>query len=100
MSDINYVPRPGIILSKICGRMFLVPTRKAAEEGGVNIMPITLLGTVIWTALERKTPMDVLYRAIGTLKKQSADEVRDQVDSYLLSMSEKGFLVKEEKDDE
>ena len=100
MSEINYVPRPGIILSKICGRMFLVPTRKAAEKGHLNIMPLTLLGTVIWTAVERKESIDVLYRAIAALKKQSVDEVKGEVDSYLLSMSEKGFLIKEEKADE
>jgi len=97
MNESKISPRPGIIMTMICGRMCLVPTRKAADEAGISIMQLAVTGAVIWKALSREGKIDIAYRAVAALQRKTLEEVRDTVDRFVSEMAEKGFLIIDEE---
>ena len=100
MNKFDLCTRPGVVMSMICGRMFLVPTRKASEEGKLNITPLTITGAVIWSVLSKGESPEVAYKAVGALQRKQPDEVKGAVNEFLSAMKERGFLIEKGGSDE
>ena len=76
----NYKPRPGVVLTQICGVSLLIPTR-AAYQDCPSIHRLSLLWAATW----------------GLLTKKTDDEIRARLDKFCLEMYEKGYMIAEEE---
>lgn len=90
----KYIARDGVIMSLICGRQFLIPTRKAYEDGGCVIMPVSLIQAGIWMAISGNKGIETAYKLVAALQHKTPDEEIDIVDKIIEDLCEKGYIVK------
>ena len=91
----RYVPRPGVVLTKVCGASLLVPNREASQACP-HIMRIKGFLVLDWKALVNGKELEVLYKGHEVLKRISYEEAVEEVDSSLAKLCEQGFLIAEE----
>ena len=91
----RYVPRPGVVLTKVCGASLLVPTREASEACP-HIVRLPGLLALEWKALADGKKLEDLYRAHEIFKHISHEEAVKQLDAAMATLCEKGFLIAEE----
>ncbi|MBQ2597952.1 MAG: hypothetical protein II581_08605 [Oscillospiraceae bacterium] len=91
----KYQPRPGIVKTQICGRTVLIPARQAFDAcRTVQILPMLWAGT--WNAICKGCSREEILTAHRILVKNKTEEERAaQLDKFLQSMCDKGFLIAE-----
>lgn len=90
-----YKIRPGVVLTNVCGASLLVPNREASEFCPY-VIRIPLLWTVVWKALQKGDSSETICKALSILTNKSEEEAEIKLDEFLIKMSEKGFLIREE----
>ena len=91
---LKYIARNGVIMSLVCGRQFLIPTRKAYEEGGCVIMPVSLIQAGLWLVISQKKGLDTAYKLVATLQHKTKEEVSETVNAILEDLCEKGYIIR------
>ena len=91
----RYVPRPGVVMTKVCGASLLVPNREASQACP-HIVRLSGLLALDWNALAKGKELEILYKGHEILKRISYEEAVKEVDSSLAMLCEKGFLIAEE----
>lgn len=95
----RYIPRPGIVLTQVCGASLLVPNREASQFCP-HIIRLSGMMALDWKALCRGEELEVIYRGHEILKRISREESVSEVDSALSMLCEKGFLIAVEDETE
>ena len=88
----NYIPRPGIVRTEICGVKVLIPSRLAAKECA-SILPISFFGAVIWAGIETDQPIENVLRICRLLTKKSDEELIAGIEEYCAKLVEKGYAL-------
>lgn len=88
----RYIARTGVARVEICGCFLLIPDRKASEycEG---VVPVKFLGAAVWGMLSNGKPIEDIYTFYRIMTRKEEDDVRRDVDAYLSSLCEKGYLI-------
>jgi len=89
----DYRPRKGIILLKICDANLLVPLREASDACK-EIASISVFETLVWKRLEKGEDMDTVITAFSKLASRPPEDIRARIDSFLDNLYGKGFIVK------
>lgn len=92
----EYRPREGIELVKVCDTFLLVPTR-VASAACPNIARLGFFDAIIWKRLQKGARVDELCAFLGAVQFKDADSVRERVVSRLKALHEKGFLIAAEE---
>ena len=94
----RYKPRPGVVLTKICGVHLLVPTREASVECP-NISRLSLLGIAAWDVVTNNRSIQDLYRMQQILSRTDEASAKEYVDAFLQKMCDNGFLIQVDDDE-
>lgn len=91
----NYLPRPGIVQASICNMNVLVPSREAADVCH-TILPLTLLGTFIWSGIQKDLPIEKVLEVCRIFSKKSDEELTERIETFCRTLCEKGFAIPRE----
>ena len=91
----KYKPRPGIVMTKICGTHFLIPTRPASVYCP-HVLRLSFLTTVCWEMLAHEKSMEEIYNIYRILSRRTPEESQDRVDRLFSDLYSKGFLISAE----
>lgn len=91
----NYKPRPGIVMTKICGFRVLVPTRAASEHCS-SLLRLPLLWAITYELLGQEDGEERILKAHQIFTKQPEDVIRANVERFCEDMAKKGFLIRED----
>lgn len=87
----KYRPRDGIVTTKICDMMVLIPSRAASEYCN-TIQPLPLLWYLTWQAIIENKPFEILLKAHKILTKRTDDDIIERINKFCDSLCQKGFL--------
>ena len=93
----NYRPRPGVILTKICDFNVLIPSR-AAYPACATIRALPMLWAITWELLEKDETEDRILQVHRILTKKSDEEIRDRLESFCRELCGAGFLIEGPKE--
>ena len=88
----RYKTRPGVVLTKICGSLLLIPTR-AASEACPHILRLSFISAICWEMIGNGKPIDDIYRVYAILSKKPPEDVHSVVDGILGDLSARGYLI-------
>lgn len=88
----NYKPRPGIVCAQLCGMNVLIPSR-VANAHCTSILPLTLLGTIIWTGVEKDYPIEKVLETYHIFSKKPDEELIEKIDEFCKKLVDKGFAI-------
>lgn len=88
----NYKPRPGIVCAQLCGMNVLIPSR-AANAHCTMILPLTLIGTIIWTGIEKDYPIEKVLEVYHIFSKKPDEELIEKIDEFCKKLVDKGFAT-------
>ena len=88
----NYIPRPGIVRASLCGRNVLIPSRIAGEQCK-TILPLSLMGSIIWRGIEEDYPMEKVLEVCHIFSKKPDEALMAQIEAYAQTLCEKGFAM-------
>ena len=92
----RYEPRPGIVLTKLCGMRVLIPSR-AASAYCTTIRPLPMLWAAVWELLGQEDADEKIMRLYRILTKKPDQKIREELDQLLGSLYEQGFLIEKEE---
>ena len=90
---LNYKPRPGVVLTKMCGVYFLIPLRSAAEfcEG---IRPISPIWMMFWRIVEQGKPLKIFVNGYQVISRKSEEEIMAEIESKCEEFCEQGYMLR------
>lgn len=88
----RYVPRPGIVKTKICGQTVLIPSRQAFSECQ-KIQRLSLVWLGVWNGLNKGKTMEEITDFLKLLTKQPDEEIQRGLDEFLRQLCDNGFLI-------
>ena len=88
----NYKPRPGIVCAQLCGMNVLIPSR-AANAHCTTILPLSLIGSIIWTGIEKDYPIEKVLEVYHIFSKKPDEELIEKIDEYCQKLADKGFAI-------
>ena len=88
----NYKPRPGIVCAQLCGMNVLIPSR-VANAHCTMILPLTLIGTIIWTGIEKDYPIEKVLEVYHIFSKKPDEELIEKIDEFCKKLVDKGFAI-------
>ena len=88
----RYQPRPGIVLTKLCGMRVLIPSR-AASAYCATIRPLPFLWAAVWELLGQEDADEKIMKVYRILTKKTDREIREELDRLCKSLCEQGFLL-------
>lgn len=88
----NYKPRPGIALIKLCGAQVLVPTRQASTHCS-RIRALSVTEIIVWRGLERELSQKRIGELCGIFLRKSEEELRAYVEETIQKFLDDGFLI-------
>lgn len=91
----NYKPRPGIILVQLCGMNVLIPSR-AANAYCTTILPLTLIGSIIWTGIEKDYSIEKILEVYRIFSKKPDEELIAKIDEFCQKLQKRGFVIPKE----
>ena len=97
----NYKPRPGVVMIRVCGVFLLVPTR-AASQACPNVRQITPGAGIIWTLFQDNEPDEAAKRFLDFQQKMSKKPIevlRDKLERFCEGLYEGGYMVRTDEDD-
>lgn len=90
----KYKPLDGIVLTQICGKSYLIPTRKASQQCP-SVIGLSLAGKIMWETIVKGDSIDDTIKVLVILLKKPEETVRKMADKFFDSLYKKGFLVSE-----
>ncbi len=94
----KYRPRPGIVLTKICGSYYLIPSRIAYSDCNTMIH-LPLLWASDWQFLECGAGIEQMIEVHRIFKKRPEEELRKEILSFFDNLADRGFLIREPEED-
>lgn len=91
----KYQQRPGIVITKICKRFVLIPTRAASKECR-QIMPLSLVWATIWNMIGSQAEEAELLKMLSVFRKKPTEELRQELTQFCENLRSRGFLIMEE----
>lgn len=88
----KYVPRPGIVLTKICGQNVLIPARAAYASCRV-ILRLAPLWAMTWEQFGKEDAEDRILKLHRILTKKPDDEIRTLLNAFCEEMAARGFMI-------
>lgn len=89
----NYTVKEGIVLTKICGEWFLIPTREASETSP-HILRLQLPSVFVWQMLKKGKSRNEMLNVLGILLHKQEREAEGVLDTILSSFIARNMLVK------
>ena len=65
----EYLPRPGIVRTSLCGMYVLIPSRIASNYCK-KILPMTMAETMIWAGIEKGYPIEKTLERLRIFSKK------------------------------
>lgn len=94
----KYRPRPGIVLTKVCGMNVLIPTRMAYGDCH-TIRQLPMLWAATWDLISRGTAEETIIRVHQIFTKNTDMEIRRKVEDFCKKLCEEGFMIYEPDDE-
>ena len=91
----NYLPKKGIVLVKICDAYLLIPTR-AASESCPGIASISGFEAILWRQMEKGAGYEDLLDLLSKFTMQPKEEAALRLEPMLKRLLESGFLAEED----
>ena len=91
----NYTPRSGVILEEICGEYALIAVRGAWEHCKA-ISRINAQAAYLWQLFEKGLSLNQVVTETAAHYNISEEAVRQGLTPFLESMTEAGYLIPEE----
>ena len=91
----KYKQRPGIVMTRICGDYYLIPTRSASEDVSCCVR-LNLFSSIVWAAIGKEMPLERAYNTIHLISKQPEEQIREKAEKLMADFCEKGFLIETE----
>ena len=88
----QYIPRPGIVRTKICGVHVLIPSREAFAHCS-TIQRLPLLWAATWDGLANGKTLEETVQFHRILTKKSEEEILQRLETFYAALCEKGFLI-------
>ena len=88
----NYKPCPGIVCAQLCGMNVLIPSR-AANAHCTTILPLSLIGSIIWTGIEKDYPIEKVLEVYHIFSKKPDEELIEKIDEFCKKLVDKGFAT-------
>ena len=89
----TYELRPGVICTKVCDTYLLIPNREASEHC-VGVQRVGLIAAAAVENIEKRQPVENIYKIYSILSKKPDDEVHEKIDGMLEDLCEKGYLIR------
>lgn len=93
----KYQQRPGIVITKICKRYVLIPTRAASEKCR-QILPLSMSWAMTWDLIGKENDEDELIKMLAIFKKKPVEEICEELHQFCEKLSDLGFLIRVEDD--
>ena len=88
----RYQPRPGVVLTKLCGMRVLIPSR-AASAYCAAIRPLPFLWAAVWELLGQEDADEKIMKVYRILTKKTDQEIKKDIDQLCKTLFEQGYLV-------
>ena len=89
----EYLPRPGIVCVRLCGKRVLVPSR-LASDACKTVLPLNMPGYLIWTAIEKDEPLETLLELYGAFSRLTPEAQRTRIEDFCQRLLELGFVIR------
>ena len=88
----DYVVRPGIVCTAVCGATVLIPTRSVFPE--VNrILRLSTMESIVWSAVEKDLPIEELLKVFQIFYKKPDAEIRERIEKICSALCRHGYLL-------
>ena len=88
----NYKPRDGIVLSKICGMNVLIPSRSASKYCS-TILPLNSFGFLVWKSISEDDSIEKILDMCRIFSRRTDEENTNRIEAFTKALYEKGFIV-------
>lgn len=92
----EYLPRPGVVCTALCGRRVLIPTR-LASAACKSALPLTMSGFMIWNAIEQDESPEKLLELYGAFSRVEPEEQKKRIEEFCEKLLELGFVIRKEE---
>ena len=79
-------------MTSICNMNVLVPSREASDACK-TILPLTLLGTFIWSGIQKDLPIEKVLEVCRIFSKKSDEELTERSETCCRTLCEMGFAM-------
>ena len=90
----NYVIRPGVTVTKICGINFLLSTREASEHCPLIGRP-GIFELMCWEGVSKGKTKEELCSITERAFKRTPEQAKKIIGNAFGSLTEKGYLIEE-----
>ena len=90
---LKYKPRPGVVLTKMCGVYFLIPLR-CVTEVCKGIQPISLIWMMFWRIVEQGKPLEIFVNGYQVISRKSEQEILAEIESKCEEFCEQGYMIR------
>lgn len=88
----DYVPRPGIVCTRLCNRPVLIPSRQASDVCK-TILPLSGSAFVVWTGIEKDYPLQKVLEVYGIFSKLDPEAQKRRVEEQCEKFLKLGFAI-------
>lgn len=89
----DYIPRPGIVCTKICNKPMLIPSRQASEFCN-TILPLSGSAYVVWTGIEKDYPLEKVLDIYSIFSKLDLESQKRRVEEQCEKFMKLGFVIR------
>ena len=89
----DYLPRPGIVCVRLCGKRVLVPSRMASDACQ-TVLPLNMSGFMIWNAIENDDPPEKLLELYGAFSRLDPEVQKTRIEEFCQRLLELGFVIR------
>lgn len=95
-----YKIRPGVILAEVCGQ-YLLAASKGAREYCPYTTQVNETSAFLWKQMDKWVTLDDLMGCLlATYEVDNVDEAEASIETFLQEMTELGYLMTKEEDNE
>ena len=89
----DYIPRPGIVCTKLCNKNVLIPTRQASAVCK-TILPLSGSAYVVWTGIEKGYPMEKVLDVYSIFSGLPAEAQKRKIEEQCEKFLRLGFVIR------
>lgn len=89
----DYLPRPGIVCVRLCGKRVLVPSRMASDACQA-VLPLNMSGFMIWSAIEKDEPLETLLELYGAFSRLDPEAQKTRIGEFCQRLLDLGFVTR------
>lgn len=95
----DYLPRPGIVCVRLCGKRVLVPSRMASDACQ-TVLPLNMSGFMIWNAIVQDDSMEKLQNLYGVFSSLEPEAQLSKIQEFCQKLLKLGFILPKEQERE